>query len=793
MTSAAQNIAELLTGKQWPGTTITYSFLTDYAPYTAPGVIASGQFVPFSEAQKAATRDFFAYVQSFLNVQFVEIQQDSQNPNPIGVIAIGMRPLGGASTGVTDGGLTDSPSGGDIWLNSSRFGDGGTGNLFLNSILHEIGHALGLSHSTFDGGNSLAMEAQQNYTILSQVRDKYGTFEATKLQLYDISALQFLYGTAQDRNPDDTVYSFGSTETIESIWDTGGHDTFSAVDSASGVILNLNATAFSSVGFRSQFPKYDDAAPKNISIAKGTEIEDAIGSNSNDVIIGNELANSLEGRNGNDYIFGDEVVARNILIGEFPDGVVFDEALFQIGSYQTGGVSAQDDVDKVKGGDGDDYIYGGQGNDEITGGLGNDYLDGGPGTDIAFYDDSTQTVTVSRGGTAPQGARPDGNAPLFTVRRGNETDILHSIEEVRGGDGSTVVLFPDGKWRESLRIDGRGGTDTADFTGSITPVERATLQKVELENFENLILTSGADKIETSAINLKITLGAGNDTMFHAGRGSVVYGGSGTNTFVISDDVIIADAKPTDFITSRAGHVLHGAVGHIGSESPWVMGSDGVMYGINYQGDLVIREPLGRGAATMFVMHYHGGPGVPFDQLTAGIFVGLGQFSSSRLLDLTTPYNDNIPITFKLGNDIYFTHTGKTIFDQSYDPLVLDLNGDGVNLSPESAIAPMFDMKHTGFAVRTGWVQSDDGLLVHDLNANGQIDSASELFGGPGPTGFGALAQYDLNSDGVINSSDAIFTELQVWRDFEGNAAVDPGELFSLAELGIASAPATTS
>ena len=42
MTSAAQNIAELLTGKQWPGTTITYSFLTDYAPYTAAGVIASG-------------------------------------------------------------------------------------------------------------------------------------------------------------------------------------------------------------------------------------------------------------------------------------------------------------------------------------------------------------------------------------------------------------------------------------------------------------------------------------------------------------------------------------------------------------------------------------------------------------------------------------------------------------------------------------------------------------------------------------------------------------------------------
>jgi hypothetical protein len=100
----------------------------------------------------------------------------------------------------------------------------------------------------------------------------------------------------------------------------------------------------------------------------------------------------------------------------------------------------------------------------------------------------------------------------------------------------------------------------------------------------------------------------------------------------------------------------------------------------------------------------------------------------------------------------------------------------------------MFDMKNTGFAVHTGWVASDDGVLVLDINENGEVDNAAELFGAPdGAQGFAALAEYDTNQDGVIDAGDAIYAQLQVWRDLDGNAKVDEGELFSLAELDIAS------
>ena len=41
---------------------------------------------------------------------------------------------------------------------------------------------------------------------------------------------------------------------------------------------------------------------------------------------------------------------------------------------------------------------------------------------------------------------------------------------------------------------------------------------------------------------------------------------------------------------------------------------------------------------------------------------------------------------------------------------------------------------------------------------------------------------FRFGQDGVIESDDAIFSQLQVWRDVNGNAVVDAGELESLAE-----------
>jgi hypothetical protein len=43
---------------------------------------------------------------------------------------------------------------------------------------------------------------------------------------------------------------------------------------------------------------------------------------------------------------------------------------------------------------------------------------------------------------------------------------------------------------------------------------------------------------------------------------------------------------------------------------------------------------------------------------------------------------------------------------------VFDLNGGGINLTAMSNASPMLDMQGNGFAVHTGWVQPNDGVLV---------------------------------------------------------------------------------
>jgi hypothetical protein len=65
-----------------------------------------------------------------------------------------------------------------------------------------------------------------------------------------------------------------------------------------------------------------------------------------------------------------------------------------------------------------------------------------------------------------------------------------------------------------------------------------------------------------------------------------------------------------------------------------------------------------------------------------------------------------------------------------YDPLVLDLDGDGIETVGVNATTHiLFDHNNDGIKTGTGWVNGDDGLLVLDRNGNGVIDNGSELFG----------------------------------------------------------------
>ncbi|WP_192483058.1 MULTISPECIES: hypothetical protein [Cysteiniphilum] len=126
------------------------------------------------------------------------------------------------------------------------------------------------------------------------------------------------------------------------------------------------------------------------------------------------------------------------------------------------------------------------------------------------------------------------------------------------------------------------------------------------------------------------------------------------------------------------------------------------------------------------------------------------------------------------------------------DPLVLDLDGDGIE-TIDTNRKVMFD--HTGDNVyyATGWVGKDDALLVRDINGNGRIDNGLELFGentikqnGQNATdGFDALSDLDDNHDGVFNAQDAAFNSVKIWQDADQNGFSTASELKTLTEAGI--------
>lgn len=119
------------------------------------------------------------------------------------------------------------------------------------------------------------------------------------------------------------------------------------------------------------------------------------------------------------------------------------------------------------------------------------------------------------------------------------------------------------------------------------------------------------------------------------------------------------------------------------------------------------------------------------------------------------------------------------------DPLILDLDGDGLELLSVDESNVFFDFDNDGFLEAGGWVGADDGLLVLDKNGNGKVDNLSELIGTDTVDGYSVLAGYDQNSDGVIDENDAIYAELQVWRDLNQNGITEAGELSSLSSFGV--------
>ena len=171
----------------------------------------------------------------------------------------------------------------------------------------------------------------------------------------------------------------------------GGVDTATYANASQGVIANL--VAGGSAG-EATGDTYDG-------------VENIVGSAFGDALLGDDVANTLEGGSGNDFF-----VARG----------------------------------------GADIILGGAGGDRLEGGAGADLLDGGADFDNAFYRSSSGAVTVDLAAGAGSGGHAEG-------------DTYVSIELTTGSFFADTLLGTAG--RNGLSggagddvLDGRGGNDT---------------------------------------------------------------------------------------------------------------------------------------------------------------------------------------------------------------------------------------------------------------------------------------------------------------------------------------------
>jgi Ca2+-binding RTX toxin-like protein len=368
-----------------------------------------------------------------------------------------------------------------------------------------------------------------------------------------------------------------------------GNDTASYADATSRVEVSL-ATGHGTVG---------DAEGDWL-----LGIDNLLGSDFDDVLVGTFKENRLAGGDGGDTItggFGDDTLIGGGGADVLDGGGDIDLLSYagstvgvtvDIGTGATSGGDAEGDVisgfENLTGGDGDDTltgsdigntIFGGAGDDTIRGGDGDDVLEGGAGSDWIDGESGINTVSYSQSAGAV-------NVNLYTVIVSGgdaEGDRIFSIDNAVGGSGNDVLSghngansFWGGDGADTIdakggddfvhggmgadTLIGGGGNDTLSYAGSTTwgvivylDTQTATsgdAQGDTISGFENAEGGELGDYLVGSSAANRLSGFGGNDTLIGGTGDDILAGGSGNDTFVYT----VGDGQDTitDFVAGDA-------------------------------------------------------------------------------------------------------------------------------------------------------------------------------------------------------------------------------------------------
>jgi len=120
------------------------------------------------------------------------------------------------------------------------------------------------------------------------------------------------------------------------------------------------------------------------------------------------------------------------------------------------------------------------------------------------------------------------------------------------------------------------------------------------------------------------------------------------------------------------------------------------------------------------------------------------------------------------------------------DPLIIDLNGNGIFDITTIQGGVNFDLHTPGRKQAMAWTNGD-GFLFLDRNGNGIADSGLEFFGNQTEfrDGFEHIRIYDDNKDNFLTKEDEKYNSIYIWSDFDMDGVCTSNEVASLEEFSI--------